>query len=215
MDSTIAEKLQQAEAKIEESEDERQRISGNITTAYAVANSKGATMPANRNSANLAQTINSIPSGGSSTLITTAITENGIYTAEDDNADGYFEVVVNVQTPTPVIDNTGIDLLSLEEHKGYRKPDGSISSNGTDPNWSWFDPVNIGERKMVLYRLWGYTTVMSLMVWNADEAIIDTVHIASGSGYFSGKYTIPNGGTRIAVSCFNTIARADQICVLI
>ena len=131
------------------------------------------------------------------------------------NSDNLADTVASIPAPTPVIDNTGIDLLSLEEHKGYRQSNGSISGNGTDPNWSWFDPVNIGERKTVLYRLWGYTTVMSLMVWNANGAIIDTVHIASGSSYFSGKYTIPNGGTRIAVSCFNTSTRADQICVLI
>lgn len=35
--------------------------------------------------------------GGSSTLITKTITQNGTYSAQDDNADGYSEVNVNVQ----------------------------------------------------------------------------------------------------------------------
>ena len=38
-------------------------------------------------------------SGGSATLVTKTITENGTYDAEDDSADGYSEVTVNVQPP--------------------------------------------------------------------------------------------------------------------
>lgn len=45
------------------------RISGNIADAYTACNDKGATMPTaeNQNSANLADTINSIPAGGGET----------------------------------------------------------------------------------------------------------------------------------------------------
>lgn len=38
-------------------------------------------------------------SGGSATLVTKSITANGTYNAEDDSADGYSEVTVNVQPP--------------------------------------------------------------------------------------------------------------------
>ena len=41
------------------------RINGNISAAYTACSSKGATMPQTQNSANLAGTINSIPSGNS------------------------------------------------------------------------------------------------------------------------------------------------------
>lgn len=41
---------------------EIQRINTNISNAYAAANQKGATIPANQNSANLSSTISSIPS---------------------------------------------------------------------------------------------------------------------------------------------------------
>lgn len=72
------------------------RINANIAAAYDEAEAKGATMPATENSANLADTVASIPSGGTPTLITKQITENGVYNAEDDDADGYNEVTVNV-----------------------------------------------------------------------------------------------------------------------
>ena len=96
MDSTIAEKLQQAEAKIAQSELQYQRISANIATAYDEAEAKGATMPPTENSANLPTAIRSIPEAVQPTLITKQITENGIYAAADDNADGYSGVTVNV-----------------------------------------------------------------------------------------------------------------------
>lgn len=76
--------------------DQITRIKNNIAAAYTACNGKGATMPLTENSANLADTVASIPSGGTPTLITKQITENGVYKAEDDNADGYSEVDVNV-----------------------------------------------------------------------------------------------------------------------
>ena len=44
--------------------------------------------------------------GGSATLITKNITANGTYSAEDDDADGYSEVTVNVPTPAGASMNT-------------------------------------------------------------------------------------------------------------
>ncbi|MBQ1898879.1 MAG: hypothetical protein II163_06885, partial [Ruminococcus sp.] len=73
------------------------RINNNIAAAYSAAESKGATMPATENSANLAQTVASIPEAVQPTLITKQITENGTYTAADDNADGFDEVTVDIQ----------------------------------------------------------------------------------------------------------------------
>ena len=78
------------------------RINNNIAAAYTEAENKGATMPATENSANLEDTVASIPEAVQPTLITKQITENGVYTAENDNADGYSEVTVDVPVPTPV-----------------------------------------------------------------------------------------------------------------
>lgn len=87
--STIAEKIAQAES-------ERQRIAANIAAAYDEAEVKGATMPQVQGSANLADTVASIPEAVQPTLITKQISANGTYTAADDNADGYDKVTVNV-----------------------------------------------------------------------------------------------------------------------
>lgn len=46
--------------------------------------------------AEMVDEIESISGGGPSTLITKTITENGTYSAEDDDADGYSSVTVNV-----------------------------------------------------------------------------------------------------------------------
>ena len=80
------------------------RINQNIASAYTACNNKGATMPQTQNSANLAASITSITTGGGSTLISKTITQNGTYAAEDDNADGYSEVTVNIQ---PYFSTTG------------------------------------------------------------------------------------------------------------
>ena len=70
--------------------DEIARIKTNILNAYTSCQNKGATLPETQNSANLATTIDSISGGSSPTLVTKEITENGTYSASDDNADGYY-----------------------------------------------------------------------------------------------------------------------------
>lgn len=68
----------------------------NITNAYNSINTKGGTIPTNKNTQNLSSAIESIPSGGSATLGTKNITSNGTYKASDDNLDGYSQVNVDV-----------------------------------------------------------------------------------------------------------------------
>ena len=72
------------------------RINTNITNSYTAISNKGGTLPATQNSNNLATAINSIPSGGGATLITKTITGNKTYNAQDDNADGYSSVNVEL-----------------------------------------------------------------------------------------------------------------------
>lgn len=73
-----------------------QKLETDITNAYSAINTKGGTIPSDKNTNNLATAINSI-SGGSATLITKSITQNGTYNASSDNADGYSQVTVNVE----------------------------------------------------------------------------------------------------------------------
>lgn len=52
--------------------------------------------------------------GGSSTLITKTITANGTYSAQDDNADGYSEVNVNVANPSFTKVASGIQPITAK-----------------------------------------------------------------------------------------------------
>lgn len=81
---------------------EIQRIKNNISATYDAAEAKGATMSLTENSANLADTVASIPDAVQPTLISKQIAENGTYTAEDDGADGYSEVTVDVPSGIPI-----------------------------------------------------------------------------------------------------------------
>ena len=95
------------------------RINNNIAAAYDEAEAKGATMPATENSANLANTVASIPTGSSPTLITKQIIENGTYAAEDDNADGYSEVTVNVPSGIPIDEDSSTPLVFGIDNDGF------------------------------------------------------------------------------------------------
>lgn len=63
-------------------------------------------------------------SGGSATLISKSITQNGTYLATDDNADGYSEVTVDVESETRTVFNT-VKLFSGK----ISSSDGSIVSD--------------------------------------------------------------------------------------
>ena len=92
------------------------RLSGNVSDALDAIEAKGVTIPSGANSDDLADLIGQISGGGGTgtisqdqdgylvlspdgdvpTLITKTITQNDTYDAEDDNADGYSSVIVNV-----------------------------------------------------------------------------------------------------------------------
>lgn len=77
------------------------KLETDITSAYNAVQTKGGTIPSDKNTDNLATAINSISGGGGgSTLITKSITENGTYNASSDNVDGYSQVTVNVSGGT-------------------------------------------------------------------------------------------------------------------
>ena len=71
------------------------RIKTNIESAYVRLNEKGATIPEEKTSANLATCITSIPSGGTVNNQDKTIVENGTYTA-DKGYSGLGTVTVNV-----------------------------------------------------------------------------------------------------------------------
>lgn len=59
--------------------------------------------------------VRNIPTGGGgSTLIQKNITANGTYSAQDDSADGYSSVTVNVPTPTPSLQSKSVSYTPSE-----------------------------------------------------------------------------------------------------
>ena len=86
------------------------RISGNVSDALTAIGAKGVTVPTGSNSNDLADLIAEITGD----LTTKTITLNGSYSAEDDSADGYSEVTVNVQggaSMTEVANTYGTELV--------------------------------------------------------------------------------------------------------
>ena len=73
-----------------------QKLETDITNAYSAVQTKGGTIPSDKNTNNLATAISSISGGGGATLITKTITGNKTYNAQDDNADGYSSVNVEL-----------------------------------------------------------------------------------------------------------------------
>lgn len=69
-------------------------LNGYILGAYDEINTKGGTVPANKNMANLASAIGSIATGSSTTITPLSVTENGTYTAPTGTA--YSPVTVDV-----------------------------------------------------------------------------------------------------------------------
>ena len=59
--------------------------------------------------------VRNIPTGGSATLITKSITANGTYSAQDDSADGYSSVTVNVPTSTPSLQSKTVSPTESQQ----------------------------------------------------------------------------------------------------
>ena len=86
----------QYESDLTQEKNKIKQINEDIAAVYNECEAKGAIMPEIENSTNLAQTVASIPEAVSPILITKQITENGVYNASEDNADGYSNVTINV-----------------------------------------------------------------------------------------------------------------------
>ena len=117
------------------------KLETDITNAYDAVQIKGGTIPTDKNTNNLSTAINSIPSGGSATLITKTITENGTYDATDDNADGYSEVTVNVVPSSEYI----VTLENLHDSSTDFQNTYIDSFNGALKNYNGWDSTDFIE----------------------------------------------------------------------
>lgn len=87
------------------------RIMGNVAAAYTAALAKGATMPQNQNSDNLADTVATIPEGGGVTVEPLSVFDNGIYTAPTGKA--YSPVTVGVPQGIPIDVSTSAGMTAV------------------------------------------------------------------------------------------------------
>lgn len=96
-------------------------LNGYILGAYDEVNTMGGTLPQNKNMANLATAIGTIPAGGGTTITPLSVTSNGTYTAPTGTA--YSPVTVNVTGGITF----GVWVIST----GTIVPTGTISTNYT------------------------------------------------------------------------------------
>ena len=71
------------------------QLINDISASYLRIEGKGGTIPTSKNTTNLPDAIDSIPSGGEAVIEPIEITENGTYTASE-SVDGYSPINVNV-----------------------------------------------------------------------------------------------------------------------
>lgn len=77
------------------------KVSGaNLTSVADAIRTKGGTSASLSFPDEFVSAIGAIPTGSGSTLITKSIAANGTYDAQDDDADGYSQVTVNVPAPS-------------------------------------------------------------------------------------------------------------------
>lgn len=100
--------------------------------------------------------IRTITSGTPSTLITKTIAENDTYNAQDDNADGYSSVTVNVPQPVITTATAAADLTGYEAGDTTLGNDWQIAlGSGT----ATVDSVTIGDVTYNGLRISGATTI--------------------------------------------------------
>lgn len=119
--------------------------------------------------------------GGGSTLIERTITENDVYFATDDDADGYSKVIVNVPQPTIVTATAAADLTGYEAGDTDLGNDWQIALGG---GTAAVDSVTVGGVTYDGLAISGATTIASNRTLDGDfQALeIELVTTALGSG---------------------------------
>ncbi len=120
--------------------------------------------------------------GSTPTLITKAITENGTYSAEDDSADGYSEVEVDVEpnVGTKTITENGTYNASSDGLQGFSQV--VVNVQGVDPSQFNYDWYYNPSKTMVVrvtkatgnYKIWFENFVIDTIVSNKYRQPVPT-----------------------------------------
>lgn len=139
-------------------------LNGYILGAYGEINTKGGTVPANKNMANLATAISTISSGSSFTVIPLSVTANGTYTAPTGAA--YSPVTVNVSGGESI----GIPREVSREGK-YQMPENNFTFSLPA------DATNIGSYALA-YAFYNCKTLTSVDLSSLTRASSDALTYA-------------------------------------
>lgn len=190
-------------------------LNGYILGAYDEINTKGGTVPTNKNMANLASAIGSISTGSSTTITPLNVTENGTYTAPTGTA--YSPVTVNVSggggeqtiqgynvisgTITPDVTDSSLILMSYADFMS--------AVGGVMPSFSMLGMFNKSSNTPGFSHKFGYYQVntsphyvndgrtmtrgsmgWAFAVWNPNTpgSSFDGVRVTTYNGTNSGKF---------------------------
>ena len=104
-----------------------------------------------------------------------------------------------------------LNLMYDTGNKGYRTISGSISGNGTDQNWMWWELIPVDGFSRIEYCLQAYTTVASLMFYDSNKTKLSEIH---GSGVITDSIDIPDGASYVAISCRTTVTYPGQYALM-
>ena len=168
-------------------------------------------------------------SGGTPTLITKTITENGTYSAEDDDADGYSEVTVNVSGGISIDDiatNTapsgaitlGSGVTTIENYAFDGKPITSITGqNVTDVKQNALQNTSITSIDDTNFPSLGvasqYNILLSMSSLQHIKLSGECISLSSGSGVLRNNANLisaefPNASVNVSSSTVNMGANA-------
>lgn len=182
------------------------QLDSDLTSVANAIRTKGGTSAQLAFPNGFVQAIGDIPTGG--TLITKTITENGTYSAEDDDADGYSEVTVNVSGVTQYpyyLGGYGQMNPIITARDNHVRMDFTDRVSGASPGLRDFHNTNINETWFTInagdtYEIEFYNVVNpSNRNWNANAKKAGTnTSLSYGIGNGTHLDGVIVSGTRVS-----------------
>ena len=225
-------------AKLLESKRKEKRVGSDIASAYTACENKGATLPATQNSANLANTIDSIPTGGGGgdvvenpalRLIDWEGTILKEYSKEDALAletlpdPSTLSAYSNVDHELLVFQSWNWSLTNIktwiQNHEGetldvgaiYTTTDGQDHNYWGNPRLDTFTAINMQKRGTNSIENYAFNICYSLTKINIPDGVTSIGSYAFNNCYSLTRINIPDGVTSIGSYAFNNCASLTRI----